>query len=157
MNEDFIPFELAVKLRKKGFRENCIGYYDYAGEFHYNCESAISNREIYFCHNKYDNIWHSDLADTPTISQVLKWLRKKNIDVEIEAATGMLGIKVYIPYICTYTEFTLETSPDVIRYRQKKFSPTARLPHEIIPAHVHFKKWEDAALVGIEYVLDNLI
>lgn len=57
----------------------------------------------------------------------------------------------------TYTEFTFETSPDVIRYRQKKFNPKKPLPHEIIPALTYFNKWEEAALVAIDYVLNNLI
>ena len=68
----------------------------------------------------------------------------------------MLGDKVYTPYISTYTEFTLETSPDVIRLRQRKFNPYNALPHELIPSHIYFNKWEDAALYTIEYVLDKL-
>ncbi len=45
---EFVDFDLAKKLKEKGFKNNCIGYYDYAGEFHYNYESAISNKETFF-------------------------------------------------------------------------------------------------------------
>lgn len=31
MNEDFAPFELAVKLKEKGFNEPCYGYYHHDG------------------------------------------------------------------------------------------------------------------------------
>lgn len=127
-------FEIAKKLKEKGFEDNCIGYYDYAGEFHYNYESAISNKEIYFCHSKYDNIWHRDLVDTPTISQVLKWLRKKkNIFVVTFIADDSdtpLTYEIYMGTECLLTHhgeyFTLQ-------------------------------EWDKCNLVGIEYCLDNLI
>lgn len=132
--EDFIPYELAVKLKEKGFKDNCIGYYDYAGEFHYNYESAISNKEIYFCHNKYDNIWHRDLVDTPTISQVLKWLREeKKIYIMIDRSFSVKNSWHYI--ICNNDDFEHLTQQESIPNR----------------------KWELAALAGIEYVIDNLI
>lgn len=139
MNEDFVPFELAIKLREKGFRENCIGYYDYAGEFHYNCESVISNREIYFCHNKYDNIWHSDLADAPTISQVLKWLRNAN--------------KVYVSILPFVTHSTINK---VAFYYLIEYNSTGETM-ESIEQSTYCAEWKDSALAGIEYVLDNLI
>jgi hypothetical protein len=67
MNEDFVPFELAVKLKEKGFNYPCIGHY--------------FNNQLYIAH--YQNAFHSnndESVDAPTISQVLKWLReKKNI------------------------------------------------------------------------------
>ena len=69
MSEDFIPFELAVKLKEKGFNYPCIGHY--------------FNNQLYIAH--YQNAFHSDKNETfdaPAISQVLKWLRKeKRIDV----------------------------------------------------------------------------
>lgn len=150
MNNDFVSFELAVKLKEKGF--NIPFYFYYRTDDKFLRHANVTNPLVY-C-DKIDN----EVVIAPTISQVLKWLREeKNIDIEIHADVGMLGIKVYSPYISTYTEFTLETSPEVIRYRQNKFSPTTRFPHEIIPAHVHFEKWEQAAITGIEYVLNKLI
>lgn len=129
MKEDFVPFELAKKLKEKGFKNNCIGYYDYAGEFHYNYESDIANKEIYFCHNRYDNIWHRDLVDAPTISQVLKWLREeKKIHVSISVFDNNWGY-------------------DIIDI-------TTSFPEDFKPYH---KTYEEAALAGIEHVLDNLI
>lgn len=52
MNEDFVSFELAKKLKEKGFR--------------YNKE------------NRLDRIFMAEGINHPTISQVLKWLRDSN-------------------------------------------------------------------------------
>ena len=132
--EDFVPYELAVKLKKKGFEDNCIGYYDYAGEFHYNYESAISNKEIYFCHSKYDNIWHRDLVDAPTISQVLKWLREeKKIFIDIRTSIDLNG-KEHFSYYIIHNKVSIREGYTDFDW-----------------------KFEQAALAGIEYVIDNLI
>ena len=47
MNEDFAPFELAVKLREKGFNEPCFGWY-YPAEvcgFDYKTTIVFNNSE----------------------------------------------------------------------------------------------------------------
>lgn len=146
--EDFVTFDIAKKLKEKGFPQVTFG--------NYNMQSACYIEDGRF----YENGCITEVSrayTAPTIAQALKWLRKeKNIDVEIHPDVGMLGHKVYTSFISTYTEFRFETSDDVVRYRQKKFNPTSRLPHEIIPAHVYFNEWEEAALHAIEYVLDNL-
>lgn len=60
MNEDFVSFELAVKLYNKGF--------DWETEYKYE-RNILAQR--------YEDV------PMPTISQVLKWLREeKNISVE---------------------------------------------------------------------------
>lgn len=135
MNEDFVSFDLAKKLKEKGFKNNCIGYYDYAGEFHYGYASNISNREIYFCHNKYDNIWHRDLVDAPTISQVLKWLREeKNMHV-----------------VCPFYK------DEGFYYYVQRLGNAARIVSSFGDSDDCFNTYGLAALAGIEYVLDNLI
>lgn len=133
--EDFVNFKISQKLKEKGFKNNCIGYYDYTGEFHYNYESAISNKEIYFCHNKYDNIWHRDLVDAPTISQVLKWLREeKKLHIELWS----VGKK---PIKWCHTITTLNHVGE-----KQGWSSGER-----------GDSYEAAAIAGIEYCLDNLI
>jgi hypothetical protein len=135
MNKFYVTKEIAEKLVSKGIYLES----DYVLE-----RNIIARR-------------YEDLH-IPRIDEVLAWLREeKNIDVEIHAEAGMLGNKVYVPFISTYTEFTLETSPDVIRYRQKKFNPAKPLSHEIILALTYFNKWEEAALDAIEYIINNLI
>lgn len=78
MNEDFAPFELAVKLNEKGFDEPCYGYY--------HCNGGNDSFEL--CGNgdrDFQNSKNRYRVAAPTIPQVLKWLRKKKIvDVPIE-------------------------------------------------------------------------
>ena len=76
----------------------------------------------------------------PRISQVLDWLRiEKNIDIviyPIDASTLYMGGEKYILSI----------------YNNAKRD--YKLHNDNIDKYV---KWEDAAVAGIEYVLDNLI
>lgn len=71
--EDFVTFEIAKKLKEKGFDYPCITHYDINKEL-----KVVLSEPIF---------WHSDVlsyTDAPTISQVLKWLREeKNIYISI--------------------------------------------------------------------------
>lgn len=74
MYEDFVPFELAKKLKEKGFDESCYQKYDDEGYLSFNHAGYINDEKPCddFC------------ALAPTISQVLKWLREeKKIYLEI--------------------------------------------------------------------------
>ena len=76
----------------------------------------------------------------PRISQVLDWLRtEKNIDIVIypvDASTVFMGGEKYIlsVYNCGRRDMRIHIDGSYI-----------------------FVKWEDAAVAGIKYVLDNLI
>lgn len=71
----------------------------------------------------------------PTISQVLKWLREeKEVDLVIE------------PIFCYDKNIHRE-------YGVRVFAPSLNKPVQC----GYFNKWEKASIVGIEYVLDNLI
>ena len=129
--EDFVTFEIAKKLKEKGFKEECLCHY-IDSDIVYNLESPIAHNQMWFCHNKYDNIWHRDNIDAPTISQVLKWLRKeKKIHLE-------LVIVVDGEYMC-----------DIYKIDVK--------PIKCLGSTEYLKTYEQAALAGIEYTLDNLI
>ena len=64
MNEDFITYESAKKLKEKGFDWQTFDWYDMAGNF---CKGFMP-REL-MCREYY----------APTISQVLKWLREEKL------------------------------------------------------------------------------
>lgn len=140
MNEDFVSFELAKKLKEKGFDEPCINAANKFGCTYLNgwCE-YLDNRDG-------EDITLSDLKDgdylLPTISQVLKWLReKKDIYVQVE----------YINNKCFGSVIIRRTTGGVIvSYKDDKFhySDSETLSHE---------EYEQATLAGIEYVIDNLI
>lgn len=64
--KDFVTYELAVKLKEKGFREKCVWhYYDDTKD-----KYQSSSPQCYY--------YGGNTSDAPTISQVLKW------DVQID-------------------------------------------------------------------------
>ena len=127
MNDDFAPFELAVKLNEKGFDEPCYGYY--------HCNGGNDSFEL--CGNgdrDFQNSKNRYRVAAPTIPQVLKWLREEqgyNVNMRIYSPDGWYWTIQDRDgnYCCSY----LTLSDDL------------------------FETYEQAALAGIEYVLDNLI
>ena len=138
--EDIVTFEIAKKLKEKGFREECLAYYTTEYTLYNNVitltddkywhVSDIDYEEFLLSHNsiKYNN---GNYVDAPTISQVLKWLREEK--------------KLFIEISCIYTDYF----------------PTVRLldsrQTDYIRGDVIYSTYEQATLAGIEYSLDNLI
>lgn len=138
--EDFVTFEIAKKLKEKGFREECFAYYTSEYTLYNNLvvlcddkylevaeidytESLTSNNSVR--ENKYNNI-----CDAPTISQVLKWLREeKKIHICVDFDGDMNW----------YYQIAIYGSTD------------------IAADGYGYNDYELSALAGIEYVLDNLI
>lgn len=143
--EDFVPFDLAVRLKEKGFKEECLAYYTTEYTIYNNvitltddkylCVSDIDYEEFLVSHNsiKYTN---GNYVDAPTISQVLKWLREeKEIDI------------ILYP-IFLYNE----------NNREREYGIEIHAPQLNKPIHLgYFKNWAKGADAGIEYVLYNLI
>ena len=120
---EFVPFEIAVKLKEKGFDYPCFGHY--------------VNSQLYVAH--YHNAFHSDSKesiDAPTVSQVLKWLREeKELHTEIYMYHNYYLWEIYNTQIYD-SDFT---------QKSEKYSET------------EYETYEEAALAGIKYVIDNLI
>ena len=135
--KDFVTFELAVKLKERGFSQrpdyfNYSSYYDWDGlrKIH-----SLSNASVWFDPNiSRDNIYFA-----PTISQVLKWLREeKKIHIEIFLYDGKYSYFIKsITQICENDLFHKCLNEDT--------------------TDDEYTTYEQAALAGIEYVLDNLI
>lgn len=93
MNEDFVSYELAVKLKEKGFDAPCYGYY--------HCNGGNDSFEL--CGNgDYDflNSKNKHRIAAPTIPQVLKWLREeKKIHIEVMFIGPTPRVKYYITNI----------------------------------------------------------
>ena len=127
MNEDFVTYELAVKLKERGF--NCmypIAMYNERGVFH-ELYTSVGNMQYY----DYDDFDERDTI-APTISQVLTWLREeKKIYLEIV-------IVVDAEYMC-----------DIYKINPR--------PIECLGSTEYFKTYEQAALAGVNYCLENLI
>ena len=135
--EDFVTFELAVKLREKGFREDCIAYYHTDGELIYNSDEYRGGdyRSLLMSYNSLPkNPIGCEQIDAPVISQVLKWLRKEK--------------DIYI------TIFIDDDSDIPVTYEIYKGSECV-CTHQ--GEYFALKDWSKCELRAIEYVLDNLI
>lgn len=130
--EDFVPFEVAKKLKEKGFScEYPFAMYNEDGEFY----------PLYSSDKYYYEISDFDSRDfiAPTISQVLKWLREKK-KYHIEFVGNACG------YLFIVSDIPSEGGTD--RYCSDYSGPNDGGTWD---------KYEDCAIASIEYVLDNLI
>jgi hypothetical protein len=88
MEKEFVPYELAVKLKELGFDESCFGFYYDDGELKI----------------KEGNISRLGYINAPTFSQAFRWFREKhNYDVVVSCSYN-LGKKYY---------YRIETSPTI--------------------------------------------
>lgn len=130
--EDFVSFEIAKKLKEKGFsleKTEIYGKFDSDGLFH---------PQLYF---NYIETMDCDEIIAPTISQVLKWIRKeKKISIEV-------GIHCSLKWMCTIYGFSDELV-DFTQYTHNGIDDTVFILYETD---------EQATLAGIGYVIDNLI
>ena len=128
--EDFVTYELAVKLKEKGFNEPCYGYYHRRG--------GDDNFEV--CGNgdcDFLNSKNKHRIASPTISQVLKWLRvEKKIHLIVEISDSGWYYTLY---------------PNV-RWENGELKSD-----KYIMSFKHKASYEHAALAGFEYVLDILL
>lgn len=119
--DDFVTFELAKKLKEKGFREKVNAYY---GKY----------ENIFDVHPALDMNDCDYRASAPTISQVLKWLREeKRINVNMRL------------FVENRWYFTIQNYKGEPIHSQLTDTDDLCL------------SYEQAALAGIEYCLDNLI
>ena len=85
MEKEFVPYELAVKLKALGFDEPCFGYYDGNHNFNYMFEGKPEN----FSYRKFP-LGHSvGWTSAPTFSQAFRWFREK-YDLKSSISYSML-------------------------------------------------------------------
>ena len=130
MDKEFVTFEIAKKLKEKGYPQVekwTLAMYNEDGDWYSLCQTFD---EYYYDFKDFDR--HDFVC--PTISQVLKWLRKeKNIYCLpfFEPGVEMWFYTIYKPKSGSgFPEFMSESDCDT---------------------------YEQASLAGIEYVLNNLI
>lgn len=141
--EDFVSFEIAKKLKDKGF--SCkypFAMYDEDGDFYplfTSCDEDESSKCIFGNRMYYDYddfIKDKDARIAPTISQVLRWLREEK----------ELHIEIYMYHNCYLWEIYNTKIYDAdFTQKSEKYS------------EIEYENYEQAALAGIEYVLDNII
>lgn len=145
MNEDFVSFELAKKLKSNGFTiptANIIAMYNELGKFHslttsadyYTLEDGRKYREFYDF-NDFDE--HDYIA--PTLAQVMKWLRNEH---KITIQPQVTRDNTWDCQI-TYTDESDEILVDMFMGSSywERDKPT----------------YESAALAGIEFTINHII
>lgn len=140
MKEDFVTYGLAVKLKEKGYPQVKIGtlaMYNEDGEW-FSLAATLDTFEYSF----------EDFDDRdcvcPTISQVLKWLREEK-NLSIEPYSCACGWRVTICKTGNVLEGYVSGGTCVKDGVKGNNDGGA------------FNFYEEAALAGIEYVIDNLI
>lgn len=114
--EDIVTYSIAEKLNEKGFTWICSHYY------------RVDDKKLCYSEEWY----YKEKINAPTISQVLKWLRGKDIMVEIP------------PVLCDDGTWTFS-----FRVQTKEFYDRS--------TKEDYNSYESAALACIEHVLENLI
>lgn len=170
--EDFVTFEIAKKLKEKGFNEGC----EYTFYNHYRVRDEIYEKHPGLSDDGYEDLRKkyggpykdeevygyyieplklysrnstigvnpttkqkvptNELYSCPNIHQVLKWLRN-----EKKLYVGV----TYSPKIEGSQDFYYATIQYIGDYKKTIY------PDD------NYDNYEEAALAGIEYVLDNLI
>lgn len=159
--EDFVPFDLAVKLKEKGFDYKCLfvynkeqiinpeivkafgeltddGYYELTKEGGGKLDWSFVYINEYQLIQYRDVLFAREMIKAPTISQVLKWLREEKLIL-----IGLSPMQEYdgnemIEWCSTI-------------YKADKQGGMSWMEE------LYYESYEQAALAGIEYVLDNLI
>jgi hypothetical protein len=129
--EMFVPFKIAKKLKEKGFT------FDYNLYGYKPIYSDIDTIVLIWNNGAYEKDYFGKNIPCPTIEQVLKWLRE------------LLEIDI-LPTIVISCSNNLNR---IREYSCKIYSPKLNKPIET----EYFDSCEEAILIGIEYVLDNLI
>ena len=132
---EIVSFEIAKKLKEKGFDYPCINAINSFGCTYRNgwCE-YLDDREDEFITLK--DLKEGDCL-LPTISQVLKWLREEkqiHIYTDIVSAGWVYNVFINVKKLEDGTWW-----------------------YNGVKEEGYFDSYEQAAIAGIEYVLDNLI
>lgn len=133
MNEDFVTYELAVKLKEKGFD---IPFYFYYRTDDKLIHHAMVTKPLVYC-DKIDD----EVVCAPTIPQVLKWLREEK-KIVISIFPHPCGWQADI-YKDVHEYYDSEAECYLMHYYKEKTEIS------------HSYNWLE--IYCIQYVLDNLI
>ena len=84
MEKLFVPYELALKLKEKGFDEICLGFY--STKYNYS-EKNFKPKLFISTNDKETQMIRNVVKDcsAPIYGQVIEWLDTKNIHIQIHS------------------------------------------------------------------------
>ena len=143
ITEDYVSFENAKLLKKKGFDEECISVY-HDGEL-----QLVSSLGI-FCGEGYDEQiltytnseceWSPIMISAPTLQRAMKWLRKEHKIGVFPSTYGLaVGVNGSVKHVYGTAIINLETYE--------------LMTNDIMP----MPTYEEATEAAIKYCLENLI
>lgn len=127
---DFVNFKLAQKLKEKGFIGICSHYY------------RTKSKDLFMIYPCEDWSNIEERVNAPTISQVLKWLREEK-DI-------FIGLEYINQEACGCTIIIQKTGGLIAKWNWDKFQYAYKNP-------LTGNTYEQAALAGVNYCLENLI
>lgn len=128
--ETFVSFDLAKKLKEKGYPQRTFGDYNmvcstYFQDGRHYKDGCICNKE--------------DAYTAPTISEALTWLREEK-NIHVSPVLWHKGWYVDIQ------SFTKETDEDGVSYEVNNEFQS-----------IDYKTYEESVIAGVNYCLENLI
>lgn len=146
IKERYCSFEVSKLLQDKGFDESVLGYY--------NILDGKINPPVWDVNTYRSSEAQHLYIKAPTHQMAMAWLREvHNIDIDIDAEVGMLGIKVYLPIISTYKSVTYNPG----KLRQYKRGLYYKDDKGVIPCLQDYDSYEEAVEAALLYCLTNLI
>ncbi len=103
MEKEFIPYELALALKKLGFDETCFGYY----ESTYGKEKVIIEPSKLITNSNYSKVFNEIRYRivTPTFSQAFRFFREKYPELDFGVGKIHNGTNNYHYHINLQWEF----------------------------------------------------
>lgn len=103
MEKEFVPCELAVKLKELGFDEKCFAYFEMNGKFH-PMGNILTPDGIYFGEFDPNYQYKPDLTPliaAPLWQQIFDWFREKHNVHSYINLTNIQGELTYHVNICS--------------------------------------------------------
>lgn len=91
MKHLFVPYDLAVKIKEKGFNGHCLAYYDIGGNL--NIEKSKNHEQYYQQH-----------CLAPLYQQVIDWFKDKKLKIIENSRDG------YNVYFCSSNDNYIKDS-----------------------------------------------
>jgi hypothetical protein len=99
LQKEFIPYELALRMKELGFDEPCLAYHNQNGIIIEEISSALGNNKIYLA---------------PTFSQAFRWFREKHgFDLNWKPMS-MVGITCYYDIEIHHPKYVWDKPPKAI-------------------------------------------
>ena len=89
MEKEFVPYELAIKLKELGFDEPCFSYYNPEGVW----KTKQDEYEVYLICN---SSWNNLACSAPLYQQAFRWFREKyGFETFLQKEVNIVSGKTY--------------------------------------------------------------